>query len=100
MEGSKINLLSNQHGESVVPQLFFHAPYTLPPISSSPGNYDVKTWVLDLFLVVNEVLRAQEHSKSLAQKQGQEKPGMSLADHALLHIFRDKATPDKSRKMQ
>ena len=99
MEGNRINLLGNQHGASVVSQLFLHAPYTPPPIDSSPGNYEFKTWILDLFLMVNEVLRAQELSNSLAKKQSQGKPGMSPAGHALPHhVFRDKDIPDKGRK--
>lgn len=68
MEGKRINLLGNQCEESVVSQLFLHTPYASLLIDSSPGNYNFKTWILDLFLVVNEVVRAQELSKSLAEK--------------------------------
>lgn len=68
MAGNSINLLGNQSGESVVSQLFFHTLYTPPPINSSPENYAFKIRILELFLVVNEVFKAQELSKFLAEK--------------------------------
>lgn len=78
MEGNRINLLGNQHGESVVSQLFFHSPYTPLSIYSSPGKYDFNISILDLFLVVNEMLRAQELSKSLAENRVRENLGCLL----------------------